>query len=234
MKTKKVIAILPIKDNSDRVKDKNFKIIGKQPLLFYIVDSLLNASSISKIIVNTDSERAIELLSGYNELSSFEISWRPDDLQGDFISMNKIINYEINRYGRDYDYLQTHVTNPFLRPKTIDLAVKKFHLEKGNRSLVSLNEFYTRFFNSKMLPINHESNNLLRSQDLNPIYEENSCLYVFSYENFMNKNTRISSNPIMFKMNKYEAFDIDTVEDWQFSEYLLNNNYLEHLDLLSR
>ena len=94
--------------------------------------------------------------------------------------MNRIIEDDLNNSNGKY-YLMTHATNPFLKSSTITNAFREFKIEfqeKKCDSLFSVNKFQSRFFDKNHYPINHDPNLLIRTQDLDPIFEENSCFYL--------------------------------------------------------
>ena len=86
----------------------------------------------------------------------------------------------------------------------------------------SVNEYYSRFYNKDKTEINHSIETLIPTQELDPIYEENSNFYIFSKENFKDMNNRISKRSNYFVMNKNESIDIDDYEDLEIvKKYLL-------------
>jgi CMP-N-acetylneuraminic acid synthetase len=89
-----------------------------------------------------------------------------------------------------------------------------------------VNKFQTRFYKKNGEAINHDPNNLIRTQDLEPWYEENSCLYIFSAESFRKTNARIGQDPLLFEIPKIQAIDIDTHEDWAHAEILAKSGVI--------
>jgi N-acylneuraminate cytidylyltransferase len=210
-----IIALVPMKGHSERVPDKNIRLLAGKPLFFFIIENLLKTSKISNVIINTDSERIAELAT--NEFGqSVEISWRPEELSGDFIPMNKIIEYELKDAGTDQHFLQTHSTNPFLKTTAINKAIEHYYekITSGeSNSIFSVTEIHSRLYNSNLQPLNHNTHELIRTQDLEPIYKENSNFYLFSKESFLKTKRRIGRKPGVFVMDSLEGFDIDTPQD---------------------
>ena len=81
-----------------------------------------------------------------------------------------------------------------------------------------MNPIQTRFYTKSGKPINHNPKELIPTQDLEVMYEENSNLYIFSKESFLSTNSRIGKTPILFEMPITESCDIDTKEDWEIAE----------------
>ncbi len=218
-----LVAILPMKANSERVKGKNFKMLNGKPLYKWVLDTLLSLKEIDLIIINTD---AFELIKEFPYKSSkILIRERRKELCGDFVSMNKIIKDDISNIDSKI-YLMTHTTNPLISKSTIQNAIRTYQenlLITKCDSLFSVNVHQTRFYKKDGSPINHDSKNLLRTQDLEKWYEENSNLYLFSKESFLKNNNRIGSKPILYETPKYESLDIDDQKDWDFAEKLLDS-----------
>lgn len=220
-KNRKILALVPMKSHSERVKNKNMRTFGGQPLLHAIMKTLQESIYIYKIVINTDSK--IIANETTRNFSKAVINERPTELLGDFVSMNKIINYDIIKF-KEYDhFIQTHSTNPLLSTKTLDAAIEKYFevIEKGYDSVFGVTKFQSRFYWQDGNAINHNPKELIRTQDLTPIYEENSNFYIFSRDSFKKAdNKRIGLNPYLFEVNKLEAIDIDNNDDFFLAEVL--------------
>ena len=115
----------------------------------------------------------------------------------------------------------THTTNPLLSTKSIANAIASLENESDQYdSLFMVNKIQTRFYKEDMTPVNHDPDNLIRTQDLEPWYEENSCMYLFSKESFKKTDARIGEKPKMYITPALEAIDIDEPEDWTMAEAL--------------
>jgi CMP-N-acetylneuraminic acid synthetase len=219
----KLMALLPMKGHSERVPNKNMRDFNDRPLYHAIMHTLLKSKYIEKVVINTDSEIITEdAKKNFGE--SVIIIDRPKEIQGGDVSMNVIINYDLSKVNGDH-FLQTHSTNPLLRVETLDKAIETYfeNLDKYD-SLFSVTRVQTRFYDKNANPINHDSKELLRTQDLEPLYEENSNFYIFSKESFKNAgNRRIGLKPQIFEVNKLEAVDIDEPEDFILAEILYQN-----------
>ena len=209
------VALFPMKANSERVKGKNFKIFCGKPLFKWVLDNLLLESRIEKIIINTDA-RSILKEHGLVDTDRIVIRDRPSQICGDFVSMNKVILDDILNINAK-TYLMTHTTNPLLTLQTINNAISLFEegLKKDFDSLFTVNKIQNRFYDENCKPINHDPDNLIRTQDLAPWFEENSNLYLFSKESFYATNARIGIKPQMFITEPFESTDIDTPSDWE-------------------
>ncbi|HIP13248.1 MAG TPA: acylneuraminate cytidylyltransferase family protein [Arcobacter sp.] len=216
-------ALLPMKATSERVVNKNMKDFNGFPLYHAIIKSLLASKYIETIVINTDSKMIAED-ARENFGKSVIIIDRPIEIQGGDVSMNIIIDYDLQQLDAKH-FLQTHSTNPLLKSETIDIAIEKyFERLKEYDSLFGVTKVQTRFYDKDANPINHNPKELLRTQDLEPLYEENSNFYIFSKESFKNAdNKRIGLKPQIFEINKLEAVDIDEPEDFILAELLYKN-----------
>lgn len=208
-----------MKANSQRVKGKNFRPLLDKPLFRWILDSLLAVDEIDQVIINTDA-RHILAENGLVESDRVRIRDRKPELCGDTVSMNLILGDDIAACPAD-TYVMTHTTNPLLTPETIRTALGRYEagLADGSAdSLFTVNKTQTRFYHADGSPVNHDPDNLIQTQDLEPWYEENSNLYIFSQASFAASDARIGRKPILHEMDKVEAIDIDTLQDWMLAE----------------
>lgn len=218
-------ALLPMKGNSERVPEKNFRLLNGKPLFFYVADTLQLTGMFEKLVIDTDSDTIIRLAKKrYGDW--VEIIYRPVELQGDHVSMNAVIAHDIKKVGKDNDFLQAHSTSPFLKAETVKAAAKKYFEERdcgAADSVFSVNVLKTRLYDKYIDPINHDPELLERTQDLDVVYEENSNFYFFSGESFFKNNHRIGEFPQFFEMNRnsIESLDIDEQSDWEYAEALL-------------
>lgn len=226
----KVVAIVPIRHNSQRVPGKNYRTLGDRPLYEYIINTLL-MSNIDRIIVDTDSPNIIKgIKEKYVEMLKSDriiISIRPVDLCDPKISMNDIIASVIYRLPEiltlNTIIFQTHVTNPFLTVETINKAITRFK-ELPNDvgySMVSATRYQQRLWNKNGMPINHDPKELVQTQDLPILYQENSNFYIFRISTFYVGYNRISSDVVFYELDMFEAWDIDTEKEFRMAELIM-------------
>jgi len=209
-----------MKGTSERVPNKNMRDFDGAPLYHAVMKSLLASKHIEKVVINTDSNVIAEDAKKYFGDKVIIID-RPKSIQGGDVSMNIIIDYDLSQLEGEH-FLQTHSTNPLLQSETIDRAIETyFERLKKYDSLFGVTKVQTRFYDKDATPINHNPEELLRTQDLEPLYEENSNFYIFSKESFANSDQkRIGLTPQIFEVNKLEAVDIDEPEDFKLAELL--------------
>lgn len=222
MKTNyKVAALVPMRHHSVRVPEKNYRLLAGKPLYQHIIETLLEVPEIAVIAVDTDSPVIMDgLKAGFPQVKVIE---RPAHLTADTVPMNEILMHDTGQIEADF-YLQTHSTNPLLREGTISQAVRTFFDNyPAYDSLFSVTRVQTRFWDALARPVNHNPAILLRTQDLPPMFEENSCLYLFNRQTLEQHRTRIGERPFMFEIDKNEAQDIDEESDFLIADLLLTD-----------
>lgn len=212
---KKIVALLPMKANSVRVKGKNFREFCGKPLFRWILDTLLSVEEIDQIIINTDA-RHILAENGLVDTDRITIRDRKPEICGDHVSMNLVLADDLENVPADL-YLMTHTTNPLLSADTIKKAVAAFWDNPKADSLFTVDKVQTRFYRADCSPVNHDPDNLIPTQNLEPWFEENSNLYIFTAESFAKTKARIGKSPMMYEGPYFESIDIDTPADWDFA-----------------
>ena len=208
-----------MKEHSERVPGKNMKLLCGRPLFHWIMDSLSKSEYIEEIIINTDS---LEIAESAKKKFNATIHKRPDyllNIQSD--EANKIMEYDLTQTDGEY-FIQSHSTNPLLRTDTINRAIKSFFEKKEKYdSLMSVTALQNRYYWQDGTPINHDPEKLIKTQGLPFIYEENSCIYIFSRAVFHQRKNRIGACPLLFPIDKFEAVDIDEEFDFFVAEALM-------------
>jgi CMP-N-acetylneuraminic acid synthetase len=222
MSLDRIVALVPMRHHSQRVPGKNYRLIAGKPLYHHIVETLLQCPEISKIVIDTDSPDIRE--GAARNFPSVDVLERPEHLRADEISMNEVLLYDSSQYPADL-YLQTHSTNPLLTIASVRSAVKFMQSNyPAYDSLFSVTRVQRRLYDSLARPINHNPNILIQTQDLPPVFEENSCMYIFSRETLEKRRTRIGDRPYMFELDAIEAWDIDNELDFRIADMMMQVN----------
>lgn len=215
----KIVALVPMRHHSQRVPGKNYRVLAGKPLYQHIIETLLAVPEISAIVVDTDSDPVMDGLRKH--FPQVQIVNRPEHLRADDIPMNEILIHDTGLFPSEF-YLQTHSTNPLLKTETISKAIQSFNENYPKLdSLFSVTRWQTRFYDKQGNAVNHNPRELIQTQDLPPMYEENSCIYIFKRENLIAKRHRISDHPLMFEIPRLEAVDIDEESDFQIADILM-------------
>lgn len=217
--TPRIVAIVPMRHDSERVRGKNYRVLGDRPLFHHIVQSLLECPEIAEAIIDTDSPTIME--DAARAFPQVRLLDRPEHLRGGMVPMNDVLLNVVAQVEAGL-YLQTHSTNPLLRSSTISAAIRRFlDVRPRYDSLFGVTRLQTRLWTADGKPLNHDPAVLLRTQDLPPVYEENSCLYVFSRESLERRGSRIGERPLLYEIPRDEAWDIDDETDWAVVEALV-------------
>ena len=215
----RIVALLPMRHTSERVPGKNYRPLAGKPLFHHILGTLLSCPEIAEVVVDTDSP---VILKGVEEsFPQVRLLERPEHLRAGDIPMNEILLHDTSQIEADL-YLQAHSTNPLLRAPTVSGAIKTFlSAYPAYDSLFSVTRWQTRLWDALARPVNHNPAILLRTQDLPPVYEENSCFYIFTRQTLVDRRNRLGERPMMFEVEAAEAWDIDEELDFEIVNYLM-------------
>jgi len=209
----RIVALVPMRHSSERVPGKNYRPLGGRPMFHHIVSALRACPEIDQIVIDTDSEviRADAAVS----FPDVRVVERPEHLRAGTVPMNDVLLHDTGLVDADL-YLQTHSTNPLLRSTTISAAIEQFLNDgSGHDSLFGVTRLQTRLWSADGLPLNHDPAVLVRTQDLEPVFEENSCIYLFTRELLVERGTRIGARPMLYEVPRDEGWDIDEEIDFE-------------------
>jgi CMP-N-acetylneuraminic acid synthetase len=216
-----VTAIVPMRHDSERVRGKNYRSFAGRPLYVHVISMLTECRLVDRIVVDTDSPVILEgVASTFPDVILLE---RPEGLRSGHTSMNDVLINAVSRLEGTF-FLQTHSTNPLLTAATVDRAVERFLAGYPSKdSLMSVTRVQRRFWDDQARPVNHDANVLLRTQDLPPMYEENSCIYLFARDSLVSRRNRVGERPLLFEIDAREAWDIDDELGFRVGELLLES-----------
>lgn len=207
-----------MRHDSERVRGKNYRPLGGRALYHHIVEALLATEAISEIVIDTDSELIRD--DAAVAFPTVTVVERPQHLRDGHVPMNDVLLHDVQVIDADY-YLQTHSTNPFLRSGTIAHAIEAFLAGRAEYdTLFGVTRLQARLWDVNANPINHDRAVLARTQDLPPVFLENSCIYLFSRETLERHGSRIGERPLLFEIPAAEALDIDDEADWEIAAAL--------------
>jgi CMP-N-acetylneuraminic acid synthetase len=210
-----ITAIVPMRHNSERVPGKNYRLLGDQPLYRHIVHTLLDVPEINEVVIDTDSPTIFE--DAAQAFPTVRLLERPEHLRAGEIAMNDVLLNTVANLDAEL-FLQTHSTNPFLSAATISRGLRQLEQHDEADSLFSVTRIQARLWDRDIKPLNHDPAVLLRTQDLEPVYLENSCMYVFDRQTLVSRGNRIGQRPLVLEINGHEALDIDDETDFRAAE----------------
>ena len=215
----RLVALMPMRHSSERVPGKNYRPFGdERPLYHHMVEAMTSCPQIEKIVIDTDSPLIKEQCE--QSFPKVVVLDRPKHLLGGMTPMNDVLLHDISKVESEF-YLQTHSTNPLLTKETLQRAIDTFFDQYPiYDSLFSVTRVQTRLWDSLARAVNHNPNILLRTQDLPPLFEENSCIYIFPGHILRDRHSRIGNRPYMFEIDRLEAQDIDEEIDFRIADLI--------------
>ena len=218
----KITAIVFVKKDSERIPGKNFRLFNGKPLFTIILERLDKMECIESILVDSDSKEVLEFVAAH--LKKGVAIERPEELRGGLFSGNDLLINDLTFSDSEHFFL-THCTNPCLTEETMEKAIEKyFSVLPDHNSLFSVTRIQNRLYRSSGEPLGHVKGRLLRTQDLEPVLEENACFFIFSKTSFLHSgNDRIGSRPFLFEVSSIEGIDIDYEDDFLLAELIDRN-----------
>lgn len=213
----KIVAIIPIKKNSKRVKGKNFKIVNKRPLFHFIL-SKVKKCNFDEVYVDSDSK----VIKNYCKKNNINFIKRKPELAKDNANGNDLINHHRKIINADI-YFQIFVTSPLMGVETINNCIKKLKNDKKIDSILTVIPVQTWFW-FKNKPVNYNPKILPRSQDVAPMIQETTGLYGIKREALIKYKARIGKKPYFYHVRDEEAVDLDNKKDFEYLEYYVRQN----------
>tara|TARA_B100002019_G_C21274529_1_gene604529 strand:- start:5946 stop:7235 length:1290 start_codon:yes stop_codon:yes gene_type:complete len=220
-KNLKIVAFVPAKSTSDRLENKNTKIIQGKPLYLHAISKLLSCDLIDEVVLDSDSS---EILDYYDYLPYKKLK-REAALANNNTDGNQLLLNEASYYYADI-YLQLLCTAPLITTQTITDAIKILVDSKEYDSVVAVNKkkMYTWTNGSP----DYDIKNIPNSKDLNPIVSENMSLYVVSKQTLEDCKSRVGNNPYLFELDNIQSIDIDNEDDFYTAKsFMLGNSMIE-------
>lgn len=210
----KVVSFIPIKLNNQRLPGKNLLPLDGRPTCDYLFETISNVDTIDETYVYCSDEAIKPYIAPY-ESRGLRFLKRDPYLDGFQVKGLEIID----RFVKDVDadiYVLTHVTQPFTKAESIKNALEKVVSGEYDSafSAVELQDYM--WMNGK--PFNYDMKNIVRTQDLDPIYMETGAFFIFRKEVYTELGQRIGNHPYIYQIDQFEAVDIDTREDFEFAE----------------
>lgn len=210
----KIVAIMPIKLNNERLPGKNTRLLKEKPLLQYELNSLLQTKMIDSVNIYCSDDAVCEFLpDGVNFIK------RPKVLDLPTSNFTQIFESFMNNVDADI-YVYAHATAPFITIETMKECISAVVSGEYDSAFCALKIQDYLWQNGE--PLNFEATNVPRSQDLEPIYRETSGVYVFTKQTFIQCHRRIGMNPYVKEVSFKEAVDINNPEDFDLAVALAN------------
>jgi len=204
---------MPIKLINERCPGKNTRLLGTKPLLQYELDSLKKTGLCNSIHVFCSSEEVVPFLP-----EGISFIQRPEYLDLPTSNFTQIFSHFMQQMDADI-YVYAHATAPFVTVDTMRQCIEAVKSGKYDSAFCALK--LQDYLWQDGEPLNFDASNLPRTQDLKPIYQETSGVYVFTKEVFQKYRRRIGKQPFIKEVSLKESVDIDNPEDFDLAEALI-------------
>lgn len=209
------ICIVPIKLNSIRVKNKNFrKIKGKK--LYEHFFKKLRKTNFDQIYIDSDSKEVEKIAKQYG----FQFIRRIQRLTKNSANGNDLLNYHAKKISDADYYFQLFITAPLLSVETINNCISILKNTKKHDSILTVEKIKSWFW-YKNKPVNFNPNSFPRSQDAVPLIKETTGLYGIKKNALLKYKRRTGNKPFFQYVNFKEGLDLDTEEDFLILKKLI-------------
>ena len=210
---KNLVAVVTIRKNSQRVKNKNFRVFAGKNLLQHKIEVLKQVNGLDDIVINTDSDEAIKIAKD-NDVSY--------ERREDYFASSECSNSEfwenIAQNTKSKFILFTHCTNPLIKPGTYENIIKIFNKNK-NDSINSVNEVKEYLYLDNK-PLNFNPAKAQGSQNLPDVIKLNFAINILSTDLMAKKKSLVGDKPYFYKLDSIEGYDINTEFEFEYAEYL--------------
>ncbi len=215
MKKKQIFAVIPVRKGSQRVKNKSLRKFNKKNLLIYKIEKLKKIKELDKIIVNTDSDEAIDIAKFYK----VEF-WKREKYFASSRCVNSEFWQHIASNTSSHYIMFTNCTSPLVKVETYKKFLRIFFKNKNLHDSLNTvcDEKQFLYMNNKALNFNPKK--APNSQDLPNVVKLNFAVNLIFRERMLKKKSVVGSKPKFFKLDEIEGFDIDTQHDFEFAEHL--------------
>ncbi len=221
---KKILAIIPAREGSKRLPNKNILNLAGKPLIAWSIEAAKASKYIDTVIVSTDSEKIATISKSYHAEVPF---LRPGELATDEASSLDVILHAIQSLKEPFDYiLLLQPTSPLRTTQDIDAACEL--LNENTQAVVSVCETEHSPLWSNTLPENLSMKDFIRpeiknkrSQDLPKYYRLNGAIYIAEINYFYQNNGFLGDASKAYIMSQQNSVDIDTELDFRFCEVLM-------------
>lgn len=229
----KITAVIPVRKGSQRVKDKNLRPFAGTTLLDNKIQMLLKVDEIDEIIVNTNSEAAIELVELEYVNTKVKAQRREEYFASSKCSGSDFFKH-LGEVTETDVFIYTPCTSPFVKPETVSACIKRFLDKNCEHDCVSTVSSVKEFLWLDGKAINYDPLNAPNSQNLPDVVALNFGTTVISRADLIKYHNIIGKKPDFVITSDIEAIDIDTPLDFYIAEQIYTKLYSEGKQLLDK
>ena len=226
------IAIIPARQGSKRIKGKNIKNFLGKPIISYPIKEAVNSKLFDYVIVSTDSSKIKKISEKYGAKVFFK---RPNKLSTDNANTQEVIIHSLNCFKKiniNFDYICCiYPTAAMIKPHDLKNSFKLINNDKWS-FVMSAQKYSTqiersfKLSNQKIVLIDKKKF-IKNSQNLQNFYHDAGQFYWGSVKSWYSKNTILDNKSTIYELKKYQAIDINTLDDWKWAEKLYKINFLK-------
>ena len=214
---------LPLRRGSERVKNKNTKNFAGEDfsLLHLKLQQLIPLVEEHEVIVSTNDDKVVDILSRFQNDFNFKLDIRPSNLCSSTTPLIDLIEYA-GSIATQEEIMWTHVTSPFCSSKDYLRAINLFYEHQNTYdSLMSVNQLQEFIWEAKTSSIlGNNSRSWPRTQDIKDLYVVNNAIFIAPRSIYLSLKDRIGVNPYLYLMDKIQGFDIDDQFDFQIAQLI--------------
>ncbi|WP_026658272.1 acylneuraminate cytidylyltransferase family protein [Butyrivibrio sp. AC2005] len=210
----KVVLWIPLKLNNQRLPGKNTMVLNGRPLCDYVFSTVSEMDPCIDKYIYCSDDAIIPYIKPYYDKGLIYLQ-RDNCLDGDKVKGLEIVE----RFVEDVDadiYILAHVTQPFIKRDSIEKALNKVMSEDYDSAFSAIRLQDYMWLDGK--PLNYNPTDIIRTQDMEPIYMETGAFFIFEKKVFTEMGRRIGIKPYVCEVDQFEAIDIDDMNDFKFAE----------------
>ena len=216
----KLVAVIPVRKGSQRVKNKNLKKFADTNLLTFKIETLKKVKRIDKIIINTDSEEAIKIAKKHN------VEYKKRE---DYYASSECTNSEfwshIAENTKSEFIIFTNCTSPLIKVETYDEIIDSFDISYPTHDSVNTVSELKEYLYLNQKPLNFNPDKAPNSQDLPNVIKLNFAVNIIRRNTMFKKKSLVGYKPSFYSLNDVESLDINTSYEFEYAEFLYKKYY---------
>jgi CMP-N,N'-diacetyllegionaminic acid synthase len=217
----KIVAIIPARGGSKRIKNKNIKLFNSKPLIFWTIDAALKSKKIDDVYVSSENKNILKISKKFGA----NVVKRPIKLSNNIIMPDMAIRDAYLQINKNYKYVVSlQPTSPLRTADEIDGSVNKIIKTKADSllSCFKAHSFIWKKNKNFFSPQNYNHEQRPRSQDMKQ-FQENGAIYITKPAILIKKHNRLGGKISIFEMSFWNSIDIDNIEDFKIAELIKKN-----------
>jgi len=218
----KIVAIIPARGGSKRIKNKNIKLFNSKPLIFWTIDAALKSKKIDDVYVSSENKKILKISKKFGA----DIIKRPIKLSNNIIMPDIAIRDAYLQINKNYKYVVSlQPTSPLRTADEIDASINKIIKTKADclLSCFKAHPFIWKKNKKFFISDNYNYKKRPRSQDVKQ-YQENGSIYITKPDILIKKRNRLGKKISIFEMSFWNSIDIDNIEDFKIAELVMKKN----------